>query len=185
MRLGLCRHAGRKSVRRRQLRDDLYTALSANCADLPRWSTRPMSDPAFDLRRLGPADAQGWLVLWHAYLTFYHTTLTDNVSDSTFARLTDPTRKNMGAVVAGYGGDLIHRGCQPPAPQYDRQDLFTALAARGLGVARALIGAVNAAARTGGATEVCRPTAKDNAPARRVPDAVATLTPRRNYKQTQ
>jgi len=143
-----------------------------------------MSDPAFHLRPLGPADAQGWLVLWRAYLTFYHTTLTDNVSDSTFARLTNPTRKDMGAVVAGNGGDLVHRGCWSPAPQYPRQNLFTAPAVRGLGVTRALIGAVNAAARAGGATEVCRPTAKDNAPARWVHDAVATLTPRRNYQQT-
>jgi len=143
-----------------------------------------MSDHAFHLCRHGPADAQGWRELWRAYLTFYHTTLPDNVFDTTFARLTNPTRKEMGACVAGNGGDLIHRGCRSPAPQYDRQDLFTRYAARGLGVARALIGAVNAAARTGGATEVCRPTTGDNAPARWVHDAVATLTPRRNYEQT-
>ncbi len=42
------------------------------------------------IRPLKVEDKNGWLELWHGYLTFYETTLSDSQTELTWNRLIDP-----------------------------------------------------------------------------------------------
>ena len=76
-------------------------------------------------------------------------------------------------VLVGLVHFLYHAHTRLPAPNCYLQDLFTAEAARGLGVGRALIAAVHAHARANQAFQVYWHTQESNATARRLYDGVA------------
>ena len=109
---------------------------------------------SFSVSPLAASDYEDWLPLWTAYLTFYKTTVTEDISRLTFDRLLSDSEP-MGAFIArDTNGNAIgivhwisHRSTWTAGNYCYLQDLFTSEDARGKGVGRALIEAVYDAAR--------------------------------------
>lgn len=135
------------------------------------------------IRPIRASDLARWHALWHDYLEFYHTTLPEPVYQSTFSRLLagdagiHGLMAERGDQAVGLVHYIFHPTCWKIEPVCYLQDLFTLPQARGQGVARALIGAVFAAADAAGAAAVYWLTAENNYPGRMLYDQVATRTP--------
>ncbi|GIT90600.1 GCN5 family N-acetyltransferase [Jannaschia pagri] len=143
------------------------------------------------LRAIGPADRAVWTPLWRAYLAFYDTVLPTDAYDAAFAQLLSDDPAAFRGFLAWRGDTalgLVHYVMHPhmwqPAGTCYLQDLYTAPEARGQGIARRLIDAVSAAAKTQGVASVYWMTQQDNATARRLYDRVGTLTPFIKYMRT-
>jgi GNAT superfamily N-acetyltransferase len=101
------------------------------------------------------------------------------VTDTTWDRLHDPAEPvhalmaESGDGLLGFVHFLYHRSTWTVGPYCYLQDLFTAEAARGRGVARALIEAVYAQAQQAGASRVYWLTHESNETARALYDKVA------------
>jgi GNAT superfamily N-acetyltransferase len=128
-------------------------------------------------------DYERWLPLWDGYNAFYGrsgtTALPDDVTTMTWSRFFD-AYEPVHALIAESGGELLglahylfHRTTTTIAPLCYLNDLFTADAARGKGVGRALIDAVYAHARGAGSPRVYWQTHETNATARQLYDKVA------------
>lgn len=135
------------------------------------------------IRPLRPTDAVAWRSLWTDYLSFYKSTLPDEIKDSTFARLLDPSEPDMNALMAEQDGTLIglvhyiyHRHCWRIEDVCYLQDLYVSLAARGTGCGRKLIEAVYQAADANGTPSVYWTTEHHNATGRQLYDRIGTLT---------
>lgn len=132
-----------------------------------------------DIRPLTMSDHAAWEPLWAGYLQFYEATLSPEVTDLTWSRLHDPNEPMHvlgafdGAVLTGIVHYLFHRSTWTRGDYCYLQDLFTAPAGRGRGVASALIAAVYERAREAGASRVYWLTQEGNATARAVYDRVA------------
>jgi GNAT superfamily N-acetyltransferase len=120
-----------------------------------------------------------WEPLWKGYQTFYQVALSEEATATTWARLHDPAEP-MGVLGAYLGGRLVgiahyifHRSCWTVGDYCYLQDLFVAEDARGRGAGRALIEAVEKAARAAGASRVHWLTKEDNATARALYDTLA------------
>jgi len=135
------------------------------------------------VRPAAPTDFPQWLPLWDGYNAFYGrsgpTALQRDISEITWARFFDPTEP-VHALVAESDGTLIglahylfHRSTIQVAPTCYMQDLFTAEAARGRGVGRALIEAVARAAGSAGSPRIYWQTHETNAVAMKLYDSVA------------
>lgn len=135
---------------------------------------------AIDIRPIRTGDRAQWQPLWHAYLAFYGTDVGDDVYEATFARYADPDFQDMCGWMAWAGDEplgLVHSiahlhgwKCEPVTYL---QDLFTTPAARGKGVARALIETVYADADAAGRPGVYWLTQTNNATARVLYDKIA------------
>lgn len=146
--------------------------------------------PTFAVRTFCETDRDQWQNLWHGYLEFYETELSEAVSDLTWRRLLDPQASIEGfcavredGVLLGIVHYLFHPVTWAAGPRCYLEDLFTASEARGSGVGRALIEAVYAAADARGADQVYWLTAETNATARRLYDSVASVTPFIKYRR--
>jgi GNAT superfamily N-acetyltransferase len=128
-------------------------------------------------------DFDAWKPLWDGYNAFYGrqgaTALPDAVTQTTWSRFFD-AYEPMHAFVAESEGKLLglvhfiyHRTTIHIGPTCYLQDLFTAEAARGKGVGRALINAVYEHAKAGGANRVYWLTHETNTVARQLYDKVA------------
>lgn len=141
----------------------------------------------FTVRPVASADFEAWKPLWLGYNRFYgRETVAEALTRTTWGRFLDPAEP-MHALVAeaevGNGRDsgaligiahyLYHRSTLMIAPACYMQDLFTAEAARGHGVGRALIKAVYAAAKAAGAGRVYWQTQESNATAQALYDKLA------------
>jgi GNAT superfamily N-acetyltransferase len=109
--------------------------------DTPKASTVPVT-----VRALTPADHSVWFPLWQGYLTFYQTTLSEDVIRTTWSRLLDPTEPMHGALAYAEGDVpvglvhwLTHRSCWTIGDYCYLQDLFVTEGARGGGFGRRLI----------------------------------------------
>lgn len=129
---------------------------------------------------LAPADFADWLPLWQAYLTFYKTSVSDEVTRTTFARLTSWAEPMGGFIARDESGQAIglvhwitHRSCWTIGDYCYLQDLIVAPQARNRGVGRALIEAVYEKARALGCSRVHWLTQETNATAMRLYDQVA------------
>ena len=140
-----------------------------------------MSAPV--IRPVDRADFAQWLPLWDGYNKFYGrfgtTALPAEITQTTWARFFDAAEP-VHALVAESDGRLVglthylfHRSTNMLGPTCYLQDLFTAEAERGKGVARALIEAVYQQAKRASATRVYWHTREDNATAQRLYDRVA------------
>ncbi len=138
---------------------------------------------AFVVRPVDPDDLARWRPLWDGYNAFYGrvgpTALAEVVTRITWGRFLDPLEP-VHALVAAAGGELVglahylfHRSTILVEPTCYLQDLFTAPAWRGRGVAGALIDAVRARARSVGASRVYWHTQAANVTARRLYDRLA------------
>ena len=133
--------------------------------------------PPLDVRPLRPDDRTEWEVLARGYKDFYLTRTSDARFETTWqALLHGDSVHGLGAFVdgrlAGIAHYLFHPGVWADRHCY-LADLFTAPAARGQGVARALIDAVAAEARGRGAERYYWHTHEGNAVARALYDQVA------------
>jgi GNAT superfamily N-acetyltransferase len=138
--------------------------------------------PDFRVRAIERADREQWGGLWRAYLDFYRTAETGEVTNATWARIFDPLEP-VHSVVAerddaliGFSHYLFQRSTWFLNSQCYLQDLYVAEAARGCGVGRALIAVVVGAAKEAGAARVYWNTHETNTVARRLYDKVAERT---------
>ncbi len=132
------------------------------------------------IRELNSADHAAWLPLWRGYLTFYESTLSEEVTQTTWQRLTDPKEPMFAFGAFSDAGQLLgivhiiyHRSCWTIGDYCYLQDLFTAESERGQGVATALIEAVYARAKADGASRVHWLTHETNGTARKLYEKVA------------
>jgi GNAT superfamily N-acetyltransferase len=128
-------------------------------------------------------DFVAWLPLWDSYNSFYGrsgaTALPGDITRATWSRFLD-VNEPMHALVAedssgllGLAHFLFHRSTTQLGPSCYLQDLYTVEAARGRGVARALINEVYRRAMAAGAPRVYWQTHETNATAMMLYDKVA------------
>lgn len=131
------------------------------------------------IRSLLPDEREAWEPLWQAYLTFYESSVSPETTDILWSRLHDKNEP-MFALGAFDDGRLIgivhylfHRSCWTVGDYCYLQDLYVSEEARGLGAGRALIEAVELAARKKDASRVYWLTKEDNHTARALYDKLA------------
>jgi GNAT superfamily N-acetyltransferase len=136
--------------------------------------------PTTSIQPLTDADRAAWEPLWQGYQAFYKTQIAPAVTELTWRRFHDPAVP-MFALGAWHAEQLVgivhylfHFSTWTAGPYCYLQDLFTVPEARGLGVGRALIAAVEEAARTQGASRVYWLTHETNHEAMLLYDKVAT-----------
>jgi GNAT superfamily N-acetyltransferase len=135
------------------------------------------------VRPIRQDDLAAWRPLWDGYNAFYgrhgETALQPHITQATWQRFFDP-HEPVFALVAEAAGELLgmthylfHRSTTRIELTCYLQDLFTAEAARGRGVGRALIQGVDQAAQAAGIRRVYWQTHETNAAGRRLYDKVA------------
>lgn len=131
------------------------------------------------IRPLAAGDRPAWEPLWQGYLRFYNATLSPDITDATFARLTGG-REPMGGFVAERDGGAIgivhwvmHRSTWNTKDICYLQDLFTTPDARGTGAGRMLIETVRTMAQAKGCFRVYWQTHESNLQAQALYDKVA------------
>jgi GNAT superfamily N-acetyltransferase len=151
------------------------------------WGDKERLPGSFIIRPVEPNDRPRWEPLWRDYQT--NRTIPDDVTEVTWRRFLD-SQEPMHALVAeredaliGFAHYLFHRSTGRIESICYLQDMFTAEAARRLGVARALIEAVRTHAEGVGASRVYWHTGEKNTAARALYDQVATLTGFVQYRQ--
>ncbi len=135
------------------------------------------------VRAVAREDFAQWKPLWDGYNAFYgrsaETALPEAVTQMTWSRFFDAYEPVHALVaerdgrLAGLTHYLFHRSTIAIGPNCYLQDLFTAPAARGGGVARALIEAVYERARAAGSPRVYWLTHETNSTAMRLYDRMA------------
>ena len=131
------------------------------------------------IRPLRLDERVAWEPLWKGYLDFYKASVPKEVYDTTWARLHDPNEPMwlLGAYVdgklLGIVHYLYHRSCWTVGNYCYLQDLFVSEEARGHGLGRALIEAVEKSARAAGASRVHWLTHETNTVARGLYDKLA------------
>ena len=141
-------------------------------------------------RPLTAHDQAQWRVLWTEYLSFYESSVSEEVYQVTFGRLIDPHRPEQVCFVAEKNGELIglvhvvyHAHNWRVEDVCYLQDLYITPNERGTGAGRALIEAVYAAADANGTPSVYWMTQTFNAQARKLYDRMANLTPFIKYSR--
>jgi len=111
-----------------------------------------MNQP-LQIRAVEAGDEADWRRLWRDYLAFYQTTASDEVYQSTFARLLKDGEFEPSGLLAFCAGEAVglvhyiqHRTCWDTRNACYLQDLYCTPEQRGTGVGRALIEAVYAGA---------------------------------------
>ncbi|WP_050524638.1 GNAT family N-acetyltransferase [Pseudorhodobacter wandonensis] len=149
-----------------------------------------MSDQIL-IRPLTAQDHDAWRRLWTDYLNFYETTVSEEVYETSFARLLSGDAgeyKGLVAVVdgriVGLAHYLFHRFMWTVEDTCYLMDLFTAPELRGKGVARALINAVHVSAKASGIKMTYWNTQDNNYKGRMLYDQVAVKVPFVTYEKT-
>ncbi len=144
---------------------------------------------AVAIRPLRRDEYEAWFPLWQAYLTFYEASVAGSVTDLTWARFHDPLEP-MTALGAFDGGALlgiahyhVQRSTWAPTGYVYLEDLFTTPEARGRGVARALIAAVQRTATDMGASRLYWSTQTGNATARALYDSITEVADFVQYRK--
>jgi GNAT superfamily N-acetyltransferase len=130
-----------------------------------------------DIAPLRPGDRAEWELLARGYKAFYETSIPDARYEETWRLLMEGQRVHgLGARIDGEMVGIAHYLFHAQSWSNDAcylQDLFTAQAARGRGVATALIAQVAEAARARGAVKYYWLTKEDNFPGRALYDRIA------------
>jgi GNAT superfamily N-acetyltransferase len=141
------------------------------------------------VRALTDDDYPQWLGLWAGYLRFYRERLPEEITQTTFDRLVDPSNE-LKALVAESEGQLIgfahylfHPSTWSLSGYCYLEDLFVDPTVRGQGAGRALIKAVYEAADAGGASKVYWLTQEFNADARALYDTLGHRTSSIKYER--
>jgi ribosomal protein S18 acetylase RimI-like enzyme len=136
------------------------------------------------IRAVQAADWPQWQTLWHGYCTFYEAHVPATQTERTWARFSDAGHPlqalvavdDCSAQLVGLAHWFVHPSTWSRHGYAYLEDLFTAPAARGQGVARALIEAVAHAARAAQADKLYWLTRHDNTTARALYNRVAQHT---------
>jgi GNAT superfamily N-acetyltransferase len=135
-----------------------------------------------NVRPVQPADADAWRRLFREYGVFYETSFDDAQLDHVWALLTtegsgvDALVAEVDDAVVGIAHYRSHPDTFSTGRDWYLDDLFTDPAARGTGVASALIERLTELAGATGPGTLRWITADDNATAQRVYDRLATRT---------
>jgi len=139
---------------------------------------------ALSVRPLRRSDRSEWARLWEAYLEFYETTVSQEIYDTQFERLLSDAPNTYFGLVAEQGDRLVglthyifHAHGWKVEDVCYLQDLYADPDVRGLGVGRALIEAVYAAADANGTPSVYWLTQEFNTTARQLYDRIGECTP--------
>jgi GNAT superfamily N-acetyltransferase len=138
-----------------------------------------MAAPNVTIRPIRADERVDWEPLWKGYQAFYKVVIPDETTAVTWARLHDPAEPMfaLGAYLedrlCGIVHYLYHRSCWTVGDYCYLQDLFVAEGARGRGLGRALIDAVEERARAAGASRIYWLTHETNARARELYDRLA------------
>lgn len=131
------------------------------------------------VRAIQQSDREGWDPLWEGYLSFYEVShLPQAVTDHTWHRFFDSSEELEGLVaevdgqLVGFAHFLFHASTWALTDYCYLEDLFTAEAARGQGVGRALIEAVAERARVHGSEKLYWMTQETNLVGQRLYDKV-------------
>ena len=150
---------------------------------------RPDPLPPIDLLTPGPAERPSWERLFVAYAAFYKVAITPESIAVTWNWIRDPAHP-VTAVVARRGEGLVglahYRAMPNPLRGIEYgflDDLFVDPAARGQGVAEALIGHIAEVARARGWQKIRWHTKDDNYRARAFYDRIAAKTPWTVYER--
>jgi GNAT superfamily N-acetyltransferase len=146
------------------------------------------------IRKLAPGDRAQWSSLWDGYNAFYGregpTALAPEITEATWNRFFEPDEP-MHALVAEQDGELVglahylfHRSTTAIAPTCYLQDLFTSEAARGQGVATALVERAADEARAQGSQRMYWQTHESNGRARKLYDRIAERSGFIIYRQS-
>jgi GNAT superfamily N-acetyltransferase len=125
-----------------------------------------------------PEDHGAWLPLWYGYQSFYQVKLDPQVTETTWARLLDPSEPVDGALAwdrgqaVGLLHTVRHRSTWSIADKCYLNDLFVAPDVRGRGVGRRLIEYVYATAVEAGCGSVYWLTHETNATAMELYDRI-------------
>ncbi|MGO4906766.1 N-acetyltransferase family protein [Pseudorhodobacter sp. W20_MBD10_FR17] len=143
------------------------------------------------IRPLTADDHDAWRQLWTDYLTFYETSVSEEVYTTSFARMLSGAAGEYKGLVAVVDGEIVglahylfHRFMWTVEDTCYLMDLFTAPSQRGKGVARALINAVHSEAKRGGIKLTYWNTQENNYKGRMLYDQVATKVPFVTYEKT-
>ncbi len=146
--------------------------------------------PALIVRPLTAADEPEWRRLWTGYLTFYESSVSEEVYRTSFARMLSGDDHEFHGLIAELDGKpvglvhyLFHRHGWRVENVCYLQDLYADPEVRGHGVGRALIEAVYAAADAAGAPMVYWLTQTFNTTARQLYDRIGVLTPFVKYNR--
>jgi len=130
-----------------------------------------------EIRDAEAGDLEGWLPLWKGYCDFYKVEIAVDITMSTWARVLDPMNV-LTCRMAVAGGNLVgfaqhhtHITTWDRRPTCYLEDLFVSPAARGLGVARALMDDLVALGKAKDWASVYWITAEGNATARTLYDS--------------
>lgn len=132
-----------------------------------------------EIRPFQVEDREAWESLWQGYLTFYNSSVSAEVTNTTWQRLNDPNEPMHGLAavidgkVVGIVHYVFHRSTWTIGDYCYLQDLFTLEECRGQGVGRSLIEAVYEKAKESGASRVYWLTHETNATAQALYDKVA------------
>ena len=136
------------------------------------------------IRSLTEDDQLHWYQMWNAYLYFYETSVTEEVSRTAFSRLLSSEPGEFQGVIAEVDGKpfglthfLFHRFLCLVEDTYYLMDLFADPSVRGQGVGRALIKSVYEAVKATGIPSVYWITQEFNYNGRMLYDQVAKRTP--------
>lgn len=142
------------------------------------------------IRPLAKTDEAEWRRLWTDYLTFYKTSVPEEVYATTWNRLFDDGEYEPNGLIAEVDGKpvglvhyMLHRTCWTVGNNCYLQDLYANPAVRGKGIGRALIEAVYEKADEAGAANVYWMTQDFNETARKLYDRIAKLTPFIKYQR--
>ena len=142
------------------------------------------------IRPLAKADYDEWRALWISYLEFYETSLTAEVIDENFSRFIDNDQTRQNALVAESTDELVglvhyifHLDTWAIQEICYLQDLFVIPRNRGKKIGQLLIEGVYKRADKYGAPSVYWLTQEFNAPARKLYDRMADLTPFIHYER--
>ncbi|MBY8916031.1 GNAT family N-acetyltransferase [Nitratireductor sp. L1-7-SE] len=143
------------------------------------------------IRPLAKTDEAEWRRLWTDYLTFYKTSVPEEVYATTWKRLFDDGEYEPNGLIAEVDGKpvglvhyMLHRTCWTVGNNCYLQDLYADPAVRGKGIGRALIEAVYEKADEAGAANVYWMTQDFNETARKLYDRIAKLTPFIKYQRS-
>ena len=144
-----------------------------------------------EIRPLAAGDRAQWEPLFRGYLTFYKSSLPDEVIDESWLRLlSDDPQFHIGLVAVDSAGDVIgiahvlfHRSTWSPTHYCYLEDLFVDPERRAKGVGQKLIEAVYAEADKRGCTRTYWATQEFNYRARGLYDKLATKSPFLQYRR--
>jgi len=142
------------------------------------------------IRPIVARDEADWRRLWTGYLEFYETSVSEEVYETSFARLLSDAEQEFHGLIADLDGKsvglthyLFHRHMWSVQNTCYLQDLYADPSVRGKGIGRALIEAVYDAADNGGGASVYWLTQEFNYTGRMLYDRIGTKTPFIRYNR--